>query len=225
MGGATHPSLYATLTMLLNPNVAGAFCNAIAAMEHPKYPERTSLSTHLARQGLPALFGYQAVNIKYEEIYDKAQQEIHELLDEEDFFLSPKGFQIEVQDDWTSENVQKALLDFILPHKVEFLGGVRLRKTEPFKALTHAAQFTPTKITDQNQKVEIWVGNSCRPLASAWENEGTYFLNEMGQTRPLIKEEDLLREVVRLTKIHKYTEQFHKNREAYVREVLPGLLH
>ena len=206
----------------LVPSKRGAFCNAIAATALEN--EMTAISTFL--QGYESrVRAYRTLpNVPYEGIQSKAGQ--HELMHPDDFYLSPEGFVINIDENWENAPANRIPAVFDFPSQVKFLGGVRFRKGEGLEPIKHAGQFTVKKMAEiENPKIEIWVGSHSSPIALIQQmDKDNKFKCDNSKTgvKVLFSLEDVLNEVVQLSKIHKGTEPYWDHREAYVREVLPN---
>ena len=208
-----------------------AFISAITLLQHNHKPnELTNFSTYLSGE-MGYVKVHRNVDIYYGELRDAAIKQFGlsaKLCHPNDFFLSPEGVEIEVPNNW--EDYEHALLmdDLVLPAKWEYLSGIHVAVAKPsgFQPLREYGGHTRTRPPEnQPKKIELWVGSGIKPIATITLLEGGGFeLYNKKQSTTLLKQEDVLREAIKLSKIFKYDEQFSKEREAYLREFLPDLL-
>ena len=180
-----------------------------------------SLSTFLQRHQSRIRVIRTLPNVPYENIAVKAGQ--HQLMHPKDFFLSPAGFILDVPDNWETMDSDRTLGNFEFPSEVKFLGGVRFRKEEGLEPVKYAGQFEIQKPKAiQNPKIEVWVGSHSLPIASIRKDDKKFHY-ENSKTGPVtfFEMEDVLKEIVKLSQIHKGTEPYWKTREQYIREILP----
>lgn len=197
------------------------FVNAITVLERNAI---TELRTHLLRNGASSLLVSEKINIPYEWFVGEASKVIKNL-HPHDFFLNPDGFIIEVPDDW-AQSPSALQASFDAPLQIDFLPGIRMRHQDVtpdgVKLVKSFGQFAAPKV---KQKIEICVGNSTRVAAECWRGDSEFhWVPKVGDKKILLTQEDLVREVIRLSKIHENDRMYFDQRAAYIQAVLPELL-
>jgi len=199
------------------------FYNAILCQQ--RATNITELSTFLARQGQNRLRIHANINVPYDKFAADASMVIGKL-NERDFYLDPRGFILEVDDNSLDGENESAVGRFDPPALIKYLPGFRMVLTEPipFQSVKGFGQYQGDAPA-LPKKIQVYVGNSMRAYATIEKHDAAYHvLPSVGERKVCPAIEDVVRNVIQISKLHQREADFFAAREVVIREELPNLL-
>ena len=133
-----------------------------------------------------------------------------QVLNRFDFVIDPKGFEIEIDDEWeTMEKWKNCIIS--PPMHLQFLPGC---------GLVSAGQDALGQFQEDTSVLELYVGRQMTPATIVRTQKGKLgvYSHKTQTWEPRMDKKDILRELVKAATISKYAEAFHNQREAYIRQ-------